>query len=106
MYSIPLGASLALIGNTVISASFTLIKYAHMHFGEKYMRCRWWWFGMLIMAPGELFNLVAFGFAPTTLVSIHAALRINLTHSVGEPPGCVRDMHNRAVCTHLAQRKV
>lgn len=69
MYSIPLGAALALIGNTVISASFTLIKYAHMTFGDKYMRSRWWWFGMLIMAPGELFNLIAFGFAPTTLVS-------------------------------------
>lgn len=52
MYSIALGAALALMGNTVISASFTLIKLAHMRFGDQYMRCRWWWFGMMLMAPG------------------------------------------------------
>lgn len=68
-YSIAWGASLALLGNTIISASFTLIKYAHNKFGDRYMSSRLWWIGMLLMAPGELCNLVAFGFAPTTLVS-------------------------------------
>ena len=69
MYSIPIGACLALLGNTVISASFTLIKYAHTQFHDKYMKSRSWWIGMILMGPGEALNLVAFGFAPTTLVS-------------------------------------
>lgn len=68
MYSIGLGIACALLGNTIISASFTLLKRAHNE-NVPYTKSKQWWAGMLLMAPGELLNLVAFAFAPVTLVS-------------------------------------
>lgn len=67
MYSIGLGIGCALAGNTIISASFTLLKRAHNE-GVPYMKSKQWWLGMILMGPGEALNLVAFAFAPVTLV--------------------------------------
>lgn len=72
MYSIPIGVLCALLGNTIISASFTLLKLAHNKHrdeGVSAYKQKTWLLGMLFMAPGELLNLVGFGFAPTLLIS-------------------------------------
>lgn len=68
MYSLTLGIACALLGNTIISASFTLLKRAHNE-NVPYTKSKQWWAGMVLMGPGECLNLVAFAFAPVTLVS-------------------------------------
>jgi len=79
MYNIPLGIALTLVGNTLISISFTLIKRAHVAAPANPYKQRQWWAGMLLMIPGELGNLAAFGFAPVVLVSPLGSIGIVVT---------------------------
>lgn len=44
--------------------------------GYGYLKEPVWWSGMLTMAGGEVFNFVAYGFAPAMLVTPLGALSI------------------------------
>jgi len=70
------GVAIAVGANAVIPLALNLQKYAHIHNKDEegkpkkpYTRIPLWWVGIILMIGGEFFNLLAYGFAPTSLVA-------------------------------------
>ena len=71
------GVILSVIADAIISVSLNLQKHAHNrnwdHAAGKpkrpFTRLPLWWVGMLLNVFGELGNLVAYGFAPASVVT-------------------------------------
>eukprot|EP00965_Chrysotila_dentata_P029100 967642-Pleurochrysis_carterae.AAC.1 len=71
-----IGVVIALIANAVIPLALNIQKYAHVSNTDAegkprrpYIQMPLWWLGISLMISGELFNLLAYGYAPTSLVA-------------------------------------
>jgi len=66
-----LGIVLAVIGNILISIGLYLQKKVHANNRDKntYVHLPEWWLGVSIMGCGEIGNFLAYGMAPTVVVS-------------------------------------
>mmetsp|Transcript_11867 Transcript_11867/g.28384 ORF Transcript_11867/g.28384 Transcript_11867/m.28384 type:complete len:312 (-) Transcript_11867:42-977(-) len=73
-----LGVFVALIGNSLIGASFSIMKVAHDRNppGGNYLLIPMWWAGTLLMILGELGNLVAYSLAKPSLISPLGAVSV------------------------------
>jgi len=73
-----LGVFVALIGNSLIGSSFSIMKVAHDRNppGGNYLLIPMWWAGTLLMALGELGNLVAYSLAKPSLISPLGAVSV------------------------------
>ncbi|XP_078543103.1 NIPA-like protein 2 [Lissotriton helveticus] len=68
------GVVLAILGSFLISIALNLQKSAHLRLAKlpdpkAYHKSKVWWFGVLLMAVGELAVFMAYGFAPVTLIA-------------------------------------
>ena len=68
--------AIAVGANAVIPLALNLQKYAHVKNTDDegkprlpFTKIPVWWFGILLMISGEFFNLLAYGYAPTSLVA-------------------------------------
>ncbi|XP_012943184.1 NIPA-like protein 2 isoform X2 [Aplysia californica] len=72
--NLAIGSGLAVAGNILISVSLNLQKYVHLRNAAREVEVHYtkellWWFGLLLMGAGELFNFTAYGFAPASVVA-------------------------------------
>jgi len=70
------GVAIAVIANSIIPISLNLQKYAHTRNTgadgnpiRPLTRIPLWWVGIWLMGGGEAFNLLAYGYSPTSLVA-------------------------------------
>ena len=82
------GVLLAILSGVLIGSSFVFKKKGLLSAqkkysttageGMQYLKSPLWWTGMLIMIIGEVFNFVAYAFAPAILVTPFGALSVVL----------------------------
>ena len=68
---------LAVIGNIIINIGMNSMKHAHNINSDPetgkpikhFSRIPWWWAGMLGIVGGEVGNLIAYGYAPASIVT-------------------------------------
>ena len=68
---------LAVIGNIIINIGMNSMKHAHNINSDPetgkpikhFARIPWWWIGMLGIVGGEVGNLIAYGYAPASIVT-------------------------------------
>ena len=80
-----IGVSIAVGANAIIPIALNLQKYAHVRNQDKdgkpkkpFVKIPLWWLGLSMMIGGEFFNLLAYGYAPTSLVAPVGADRLHL----------------------------
>lgn len=85
MQSSLLGVFVALIGNSLIGSSFSVMKVAHdkNKDGKSYLTLPTWWAGTLIMILGEIGNLIAYSLAKPSLISPLGAVSVVINVPVG-----------------------
>jgi len=73
-----LGVLIALVGNSLIGTSFSVMKIAHERNtgGKNYLTIPMWWAGTSLMVLGELGNLVAYSLAKPSLISPLGAISV------------------------------
>jgi len=81
-----IGVLIAVGANTIIPIALNLQKYAHRAANADLgadgkprvpiMRRPIWWFGLWSMVGGEAFNLLAYGYSPTSLVAPVGAIGV------------------------------
>mmetsp|Transcript_25132 Transcript_25132/g.61779 ORF Transcript_25132/g.61779 Transcript_25132/m.61779 type:complete len:316 (-) Transcript_25132:373-1320(-) len=85
MQSTLLGVFVALIGNSLIGTSFSVMKVAHdsNKDGGSYLKIPTWWAGTLLMILGEIGNLIAYSLAKPSLISPLGAVSVVINVPVG-----------------------
>jgi len=78
-----IGVVIAIIANSIIPIGLNLQKFAHTRNTnadgrpiKPITKIPVWWVGLLSMAGGEIFNLLAYGYSPTSLVAPVGAIGV------------------------------
>lgn len=76
-----IGMAIAVGANTIIPVGLALQKQAHRRSEQStppipFAKLPIWWLGLMSMVGGELFNLLAYGYAPTSLVAPVGAIGV------------------------------